>query len=137
MAIPGNNLLRQAMRLIKPIKVGYERYAGRQENDYGGWVTAYEDRVDILASVQAVDRARYEYMGLDLSRNYVTLYTSHDVGAIERDKSPDRFILPNGKIFTAVSDTDWYGLDGAWVSGAPGWSAVLAVENAPTPSAPT
>lgn len=128
MATPGSNLLRQAMRVIKPLPIEYKKYRERELNDFGSWVTSYDDPVVIKASVQAIDRSRYERMGLDFSKNYVMIYTSHDIGAVVRDKTPDQFILPNGRTYTAVNVTDWYGLDGQWVTGKPGWSGVMAVE---------
>lgn len=127
MSTPGRNLLRQAMRVIRPVTIEYHRYAGRVENEYGSWVTSYDPAQPIRASVQAVDRSRYESLGLDFSRSYVMIFSSHNLNGIHRDESPDRFVLPDGRAYTALSETDWYGIDGTWVSGSPGWSYVLAV----------
>lgn len=131
MATPGSNLLRQALRVIRPTTVDYHRYAGRVENEYGSWVTSYHPPVQIKASVQAVDRSRYESLGLDFSRSYVMIFSSHDLNGVHRDSSPDRFVLLDGRAYTAVSETDWYGIDGTWVTGSPGWSYVLAVLDSP------
>lgn len=125
--VPGSNLLQQALRVIKPIDIIYERYAGRTETRGGSFVSSYFPPVTISASVQAVDRSRYENLGLVFGRKYVMIFSSTDMQSIVRDESPDRYTLPDGRTYTAVSDTDWFGLDGAWVTGAAGWTYVLAV----------
>lgn len=125
---PGSNLLNQAFRAIRPIEVQYAAYHDRTLNEEGIWVSTYKKPVPVMASVQAVNRDRYERMGLNFANNYFMLYLSEDVGDLQRDTTPDRFLLPNGRTYDVVSENDWFGADGMWATGISGWVGVLVVE---------
>lgn len=125
---PGSNLLEDAFMAIDPLTIQYRKFVDRVRTPTGLYKSGYADPVPVEASVQAVDRSRYEHMGLDFSKNYVMLYLSQDVMDIQRDNAPDRFILPNGRTYEVVSETDWFGEDGSWVTGVNGWTGVLTVK---------
>lgn len=124
---PGNNLLEDAFAAIDPIEIQYLKYRSRTLSEAGVWITGYESPVPVEASVQAVNRSRYTFMGLDFNKNYCMLFLSLDVLDLQRDSAPDRFILPDDRMYQVVSETDWFGEDGAWATGVNGWTSVLVV----------
>lgn len=117
--IPGANILNMAMSLVAGQSFDYFRFVSRETNDIGLDVSVYADGVPKTGSVQAVPRSVMVAQGLDLQRNYVTVYTSNDVRDVRRDVSGD-YIVFNGKKFQCVSATDWYAVDG--------WIAILCIE---------
>lgn len=125
---PGSNLLEDAFLAIDPLEIQWMRYRDRTLSEAGMWITGYDDPVPVEASVQAVNRSRYLQMGLDFNKNYVMLYLSQDVLDLQRDSAPDRFILPDQRVYQVVSETDWFGEDGSWATGINGWTAVLVVK---------
>jgi hypothetical protein len=116
--IPGSNLLRAALGVIRPQGFQLERFTGRETNAAGYQVPAYADAVTVSGSVQAVPRAMYQNLGLDLSKEYISVYTSEDIKTVERDGAGDRIVW-NGWRFVCESPTDWRAQDG--------WRQILAV----------
>jgi hypothetical protein len=117
MSFPGSNLLTDAMALIETIEVKYVKDAGRQLNDQGMWVTAYNDPVLVEASVQAPDRNTYIKYGLDMQKNYLKIFLSLDTIDLSRDKSGDQFIIgeQGGEYrYQLESEIPWFPYDG-WV----------------------
>lgn len=125
---PGSNLLEDAFMAIDPLEIQYLKFLDRVLSPAGVWISGYADPIPVEASVQAVNRSRYEHMGLDFAKNYIMLYLSQNVIDIQRDNAPDRFILPDGRTYQTVSETDWFGEDGAWATGVNGWTGVLVVK---------
>lgn len=119
MPIPGSNLFRSAIRLIRPTTVSYEKYASRELNAARQWVATYQPATDLTCSVQAVDRANYVEYGLDFQKNYVHIYAAQDIIDIDRDSSGDRFTW-NGRRFQLESRNNWFVQDG--------WASAIAVE---------
>ena len=119
MAIPGSNLLNKALRVIRAQDVTYVQNSGRIKKPNGVYETEYNLPVTIKGSVQAVPLSNYKALGLDLSRSYVTLYTNTPIVGVERDVSGDLFSY-NGKVYQAVSTTNWLAMDG--------WNQVTAVQ---------
>ncbi|MDR1367916.1 MAG: hypothetical protein LBJ76_04270 [Candidatus Accumulibacter sp.] len=110
--IPGNNLLKQAMRLIGHQTVVYRKNIGSAISDTGRDVPAYAPPVEIgSGSVQPVPTSRYAEMGLDLEKVYVTWYVPADVTGVSRGLSGDQ-IEWNGAVYQCQDDTSWYGQDG-------------------------
>ena len=120
MTIPGSNLLNLASTVIALPTVIYVRNTGRSEpNAIGNYVPTYAAPQNIKASVQAVNRSRYEYLGLDFQKNYSLLYTSTNIIDLGRDVSGD-LIAYNGRILQCESEADWFAMDG--------WTAVLCID---------
>lgn len=118
--IPGSNLLAQALTVIGSQSVRYFKYAARATSATGRDVTTFEPEVTILqGSVQAVPRTRYESMGLDYARRYVTWFVSRDVIGVERDKSGDEF-EHFGRRYKVEAVTPWFSQDG--------WNEVLGID---------
>lgn len=120
--IPGSNLLAAAFGMIAAQPFGYEPYNGRAVNAIGLYESSYGPRVELMGSIQAVSRRVYQEYGLDLQKNYVTIFVSRDVLDLTRNTSGDRAFW-NGKTLQIVSQTDWFNIDG--------WVSFLAVEVGP------
>lgn len=117
--IPSSNLLNMALTIIAKQTVTYFQYTGRTTNAIGYDVASFAAGIDLLGSWQPVPRDRYEYLGLDFQRNYVTFYVSKNILDIQRDVSGDQ-IEYNGKRWQCQSSNDWYAVDG--------WVGILCVE---------
>lgn len=117
--IPGSNLLSMALRVIAPQTIAYYPYVSRTKLANGVLNPVYGSGVNVDGSFQPVPRSRYENMGLDFQKNYVTIFVSKNVIDIERDVTGDRFTYA-GKLYQAESRTDWFSQDG--------WDAILCVE---------
>lgn len=120
MRVPGSNLLGIAMKVLSGQPVLYYKDTGRTTSATGRDVTTFADPVEIRnCGVQAVNRSRYEQMGLDYQKNYVNLFVREDVIDLQRDYSGDQMAF-NGKRYQLQSETDWFAMDG--------WTVVLCVE---------
>lgn len=118
--IPGSNLLRSALTIIARQTVVLYRWSVRTTTDDGLDVSGYDSPETIReGSVQAVPRNRYDSMGLDYTRNYVTWFTSATVRGIERDRSPDQFVY-GGRRYEVQTVTPWNLQDG--------WNEVVGVD---------
>lgn len=95
------------------------------------WVATFGPAQAMAASVQSVPRETYVALGLDLQRNYVTVFAAADIVDLQRDSSGDQFVS-DGVIYQIESQTSWYLRDG--------WAECFAVEigkgNAPKTVAP-
>lgn len=117
--IPGSNLLRMAMGPIAPqTPLQWRAWLSRDVNEAGDFVAQYADPVDIEGSMQPVPRALYQQLGLDMSKDYQTLYTSSDVIVTDEDRGGDA-ILYDGAIWICESDTNWRHADG--------WRKILCI----------
>lgn len=112
------NLLTLAMGVTGSQTVQWQRFKSRTTNAAGHKVPVYYDAASLRGSVQPVPQSRYQALGLDFAKEYVTLYTLAGVVGVERDGAGDRIVW-NGKTYNAESDTDW--------TAQAGWRAVLCV----------
>lgn len=113
------NILNLALSVFTPQVFEHHACTGRVTNAIGLDVSSYADPVELTGSVQAVPRNRYEQYGLDLNKNYITVYTSEDVLDVQRDISGDQISF-NGKRYQVMSANDWRAMDG--------WQGLLCVE---------
>ena len=111
---PGSNLLRQALRLIKPADITIETFKSRALNKARQWVTEYNEPETIKASVQAVPRNKYIQYGLEFQKNYIKIYAMSNLVNINRDTSGDRFTY-KGRRYQLDGQNAWFDMDG-WVS---------------------
>lgn len=112
---PGSNLLLEALDLIESQPVIYFRFISRALNDAGFYVTTYAPGEPVfVGSVQAVPRTRYEVLGLEMEKEYVTWFVPQDVTGLERDSAGDA-IEWNGGRYDLATPTKWTGQDG-WMS---------------------
>jgi hypothetical protein len=119
MNVPGFNLLGLALTMIGSQPVQYQRCTGPAVPNEAGFMAApYAPAVPVnVGSVQAIPRARYSQLGLDLSKDYVTWFVPRAVFGVDRDESGDRFTW-RGKLWQVESCTDWSAQDG--------WAQALA-----------
>ena len=111
MNIPGANLLSIASRVIRFETLGHRAFVSRSANSAGDFVSTFAESVDIQGSMQPIERKLYQQLGLNLSKNYATLYTSAALKATDRDREGD-LITFAGKTWQCESDQNWAAMDG-------------------------
>lgn len=113
--IPGTNLLNMALGLITPTTgIIYFRNTGRVANAKGVWIPTFNDGVPIdSGNAQPVPRNRFQNLGLDYQKNYITWFVPMSLVDASRDMSGDE-IQYDGQRWKVESKTDWYSRDG-WV----------------------
>lgn len=119
MSVPGSNLLRLAMGPIRRQTLQHRAFTGRTINSVGDYVSTFAAPVDITGSMQPVNRALYQQLGLNLAKNYSMLYTEANVMPTERDREGD-YVDFGGRVWQCESDQDWRAVDG--------WRKFLCVE---------
>lgn len=112
------NLLQLALGVVGAQPVQWRRNTGRTTNAAGYQEPAYADPAPITGNVQPVPQKMFQLLGLDLNKEYVTLYTPASVVAVGRDGSGDK-VVHDGKTYLCESSTPW--------AAQAGWSAVVAV----------
>lgn len=111
--IPGSNLLAMALTAIAPAPVTYYQYSGRTLESTGNYSSTFASGVVLQCSVQAVDKSAYVAYGLDLQRQYITIYMRAGAVDLARDYSGDQ-VMWNTKRYQLVAESDWFAMDG-WV----------------------
>lgn len=111
MNIPGANLLSMAARVIAMQTLQHRAFVSRAENAAGDTVSTFAAPVAIQGSVQPINKRLYQELGLNLTKNYVMLYTSANVSPTTRDREGD-LVSFNGKTWQCESDQSWACIDG-------------------------
>lgn len=111
MNIPGANLLGIASRVIRFETLGHRAFMSREPNSVGDFVSTFAPSVNIQGSMQPVNRKLYQELGLNLSKNYATLYTSATITATDRDREGD-LITFAGRTWQCESSQNWAAMDG-------------------------
>lgn len=115
------NLLNKALSIIPKQKFTFCKYQGQTVNEIGIKQDVYDTGIECEGSVQAVEQAMYEKLGLQWSKKYIQIYSSLDIRNTDADQvSPDKVIW-NGKEYIVTKVTNWYLQDG--------WTNIIAVEN--------
>ena len=111
--IPGSDLLSQALGLIASQTVTFYAWLSRYTNSVGKDVDEFAEGVDItFGSVQAVPANRYEQLGLDRKRSYVTWFVpAVSVEGLRRNRNSDQFVYA-GRRYSITSETPWAAQDG-------------------------
>jgi hypothetical protein len=122
------NLLGIALTVIPSQTVMFYKATGRTKTPAGFWQPVFAAGVGVeIGSVQAVARSKYQILGLELSKKYVTWFVPRvAVVSLERDTSGDQFEY-NGARYQTESVTDWEAQDG--------WLEVLAIKIEGAPDA--
>lgn len=116
-----NNLLNQALTLIPKQTFTYCKYQGQTVNELGIKQDVYDTGIEFQGSVQAIEQAMYEKLGLQWSKKYIQIYSSLDIRNTDNQQvSPDKIIW-HGKEYIVTKVTNWYLQDG--------WTNIIAVEN--------
>lgn len=104
------NLLPIAMKATNILgcnkQVLYYQYNGTKTDTMGRDIPDYLDPITLWASVQAVSNKTYQELGLDLNKNYKTIWAEHPLYSIAERKQPDRIIYDN-LIFQLVENRKW------------------------------
>lgn len=117
--IPGANLLGIAFGAIAQQPAQFLRAIGRTQNNLGAWVTQYATPVDVRVSFQSMDSTKYQQLGLDLAKNYYSIWVKLGAEGVNRGASPDRFIV-YGKTYEITTTHDWFIQDG--------WTECVVIE---------
>lgn len=113
MTTPGSNTFALAMSVQGKQTINYYAAIGRTVNSIGLFEGAFAPPVPLKCAVQPIQRSLYEQLGLDLQKNYVTLYIKRNTMDIERGTQGDQFSYA-GRRFQLESELDWFRQDG-WV----------------------
>ena len=130
MSTPGSNTLAMALSVLGRTAVSYFKYAGRTTNAGGVMLTTYSAAVVIAqGSVQAVNKQKYEALGLDFEKTYISWHVPN-LAAIDlaRDVSGD-VIETLGRRWQLIGSNDWLLIDG--------WKSLMAVDIGPATGALT
>lgn len=122
MIVPGSNLLRLALSVQGTQTLRWHQATGRTTNSVGKDVTAYADPVDVKGSFQPMSRASVMRNGLNIEKNYGTLYCVEPIQTAGRDLSGDQFSY-GGSRWQAAGEIDWTMQDS--------WDAVTLVRIGP------
>ena len=114
-----NNVFEMAMAAIPRVEFSVQKFVSRAPNDFGVLINVYTAPVSYWGCVQPVKNTKYEALGLQFGKNYITVWGEVEMNGIDRQAVADR-ILYNGKTFNVVSSSDWMAYNG--------WSSVIAVE---------
>lgn len=82
-------------------------------------VPVFEEPITLTGSIQAVSNKMYEQLGLDLDKNYKTVFCSALMQSIAEEIQPDRIIYEN-RTYELVENKNWYETNG--------WTKALMVE---------
>lgn len=118
MSVPGSNLLRQALSVIKPEDVTYYMASSRTTTDDGLFQSKFGPGKTRKGSVQPVPRNVYTFQGLDMQKDYANFFQCRNAEDLGRDTSGDQFVW-NNRRWQIISNTPWYSVDG--------WTQSLAV----------
>lgn len=118
----GTNLLSLALTALGGQMVQWHQFKSRTQNSRGQWITEYREPVGILGSWQPVDAQTVKDLGLDTSKRYHNLFTSHPVDTVNRGEAPD-IIVMDGRRHEVVGNADWLRQNG--------WRGLLCVDVGP------
>jgi hypothetical protein len=109
----GYNLLALATQAIGFSSAILTRWKGNVAGDDGILAPTYYAGMTITASIQPTPRTLYQQLGLDLQKDYLTVYTSSEIQVrdIERNTSSDLLDF-DGKRYQAESHTPWTSQNG-------------------------
>lgn len=89
----------------------FYKYLGSALDDMGRDVPVFADPVIITGSVQAVPNRMYEQLGLDLNKNYKTVFSTELIQSIAEEIQPDRIVY-DGRTYEIVENKNWYETNG-------------------------
>lgn len=118
-----DDLLEQALELIPSQPFEFCKWLSKTVNEQGIMVNNYAAPVPCEGSIQAVDQALYEKLGLDFEKQYRAVYASifmKGTDIAEGQNTPDRLVF-EGRNWKVIRNTPWYSADG--------WCGVLVVED--------
>lgn len=115
-----NNLLNQAFNMIPPQEFVFYKFSGKSINAMGVMQNTYSMGIMCKGSIQAVDQALYEQLGLDAQKEYRQVWSSQKMIGLDKQATPDRLYFEDA-YWNVVRDTPWHAMDG--------WCNVLVVKD--------
>lgn len=97
----------------------FYKFLTQTVDDYGRDIPQYADAVILTGSIQAVPNKMYEQLGLDLNKNYKTVFSPALMESLAESLQPD-IIKYNGKTYQIVENKNYYETNG--------WTKALIVE---------
>lgn len=89
----------------------FYQFQGSTLDDLGRDIPQYSDPINLKGSIQAVPNKMYEQLGLDLDKNYITVFCPQLIQSLAQNNQPDRIIW-NNRTFEAIETKDWTNLNG-------------------------
>lgn len=89
----------------------FYQFQGSTLDDLGRDIPQYLDPINLKGSIQAVPNKMYEQLGLDLDKNYITVFCPQLIQSLAQNSQPDRIIW-NNRTFEAIETKDWTNLNG-------------------------
>lgn len=89
----------------------FYQFQGSTLDDLGRDIPQYSDPMNLKGSIQAVPNKMYEQLGLDLEKNYITVFCPQLIQSLAQNSQPDKIIW-NNRTFEAVETKDWTNLNG-------------------------
>lgn len=89
----------------------FYQFQGSTLDDLGRDIPQYSDPINLKGSIQAVPNKMYEQLGLDLDKNYITVFCPQLIQSLAQNTQPDRIIW-NNRTFEAIETKDWTNLNG-------------------------
>ena len=109
------NILNIAMKATNPLGCNRPftlyKYKRSILDEMGRDVAQYDGGVEYIGSIQPVQNKLYEQLGLDLTKNYKTLYCSTLIEGLAEQAQPDRIIY-DGLTYETVENQVWYESNG-------------------------
>lgn len=92
-------------------KFQFYKYLGHIIDDMGRDVPNFDEPVTYTGSVQPVPNRLYEQLGLDLDKNYKTIFSPQLMKSLAEDIQPDRIVYES-RTFQIVENKNWYETNG-------------------------
>ena len=89
----------------------FYQFQGSTLDDLGRDIPQYLEPINLTGSIQAVPNKMYEQLGLDLDKNYITVFCPQLIQSLAQNSQPDRIIW-NNRTFEAIETKDWTNLNG-------------------------
>lgn len=126
MSVPGSNLLRMANRLIKQQVATHHRWWKNTDGDSGITTPVYYPGDTISANIQPTPRTVLVKLGLDLSQDYITVYSQAalEVKDLQRGRACDMLDFGRDR-YNVETNTPWDIQDG--------WKGSICVKIGPVP----
>lgn len=89
----------------------FYQFQGSTLDDLGRDIPQYSNPINLKGSIQAVPNKMYEQLGLDLEKNYITVFCPQLIQSLAQNSQPDKIIW-NNRTFEAIETKDWTNLNG-------------------------
>ena len=125
-------LLTKALNVVPKTRFKYRIVTAFVTNEIGNTIPSYSAWNDAEGAIQPgltfsfnargvsnpIEIAKK--IGLDISKNMITVFAKLDLSNIAKKETPDQ-IMYDGRIFNIMSISDWYEFDG--------WKSLICVED--------